>query len=61
MKDHELNRALEADRKEIEGALDETLSQTIREAWVPNTIAWVAVVGGGFLLNLLLLLLVSGG
>ncbi|HEX2765940.1 MAG TPA: hypothetical protein VHR55_04790 [Candidatus Limnocylindria bacterium] len=61
MKKHELNRALEADRKEIEGALEETLSQTIREAWLPNTVVWVGVVGGGFLLNLLVLLLVSVG
>lgn len=46
---------------EVEGALNQMLEDTIRQAAVPNTVVWVATVGGAFVLNLLLLVLVSGG
>ncbi len=52
---------LEEQRKEIEPALDATIEETIRAAALPNTIAWVATVVGAFVINLLLLILVTGG
>jgi hypothetical protein len=48
-------------RKEMEGALEKMIEETIRSSAVPNTLAWVGVVLGSFLLNLALLVLVSGG
>lgn len=48
-------------RKEIEDALNQTIEDTIRQAGPANAIAWFAVAGGAFLLNLLLLVVVSGG
>jgi hypothetical protein len=57
----ELSKELEREKKEIEQALNESLEATIREAWLPNTLAWLAVTLGAFLLNLLLLVLVAGG
>lgn len=52
---------LRRQRKEMEEALNGTIEDTIREAAVPNTLAWVIVVVGSFVINLLLLMLVSGG
>ena len=52
---------LKRQRKEMEEALNGTIEDTIREAALPNTIAWIVVVGGSFAINLLLLMLVSGG
>lgn len=52
---------LDRDRKELEPALSATTEETIRTSGPPNTLAWLAVVAGSFLLNLLLLLLVTGG
>lgn len=48
-------------RSEIEQALDETIEDTIATAGPMNALAWVAVALGGFLLNLGLLVLVTGG
>lgn len=48
-------------RKEIEQAVNETIEDTIRSAGPANTIAWLAVALGAFVLNLLVLVLVTGG
>jgi hypothetical protein len=48
-------------RKEMEGALEKMIEDTIRSSAVPNTLAWVGVVIGSFLVNLGLLVLVTGG
>ena len=55
-----LEQELERERKELEQSLDETLEATIREAWRTNTLVWVAVTAGAFVLNLLVLVLVAG-
>ena len=55
-----LEQELERERKELEQSLDETLEATIREAWRTNTLVWVAVTAGAFVLNLLVLILVAG-
>jgi hypothetical protein len=57
----ELTKKLEREKKELEQALNETIEDTFKQAWLPNTLAWVIVALGGFLLNLLLLILVTGG
>jgi hypothetical protein len=48
-------------RDEIQESLDGVIDDTIREAALPNALAWIVVVGGSFAINLLLLVLVSGG
>ncbi len=48
-------------RKEVEKAVNETIEDTIRSAGPANTIAWVAVTAGAFVLNVLVLVLVTGG
>ncbi|HEX7197536.1 MAG TPA: hypothetical protein VF364_11980 [Candidatus Limnocylindria bacterium] len=48
-------------RNEMEGALEAMIEETIRSSAVPNTLAWLGVVLGAFLVNLALLVLVSGG
>jgi hypothetical protein len=48
-------------RKEVEKAVNETIEETIRSAGPANTIAWVAVTAGAFVLNLLVLVLATGG
>jgi hypothetical protein len=48
-------------RKEMQGALEKLIEDTIRSSAVPNTLAWVGVVLGSFLINLGLLVLVTGG
>jgi hypothetical protein len=48
-------------RDELQDALDELLEEDIRTGFVPNTLAWIVVVLGSFLLNLGLLALVTGG
>ena len=52
---------LDRDRKELEPAVAATTEETIRTSGPTNTIAWLAVVIGSFLLNLLLLMMVTGG
>ena len=56
----EIRKQLEHDRKEIAKALDETLEETISQSWLPNTVAWIVVVAGGFVLNVLLLVAIAG-
>lgn len=48
-------------RREIEDALNQTIEDTIRKAGPMNALAWGGVAGGAFLLNLGLLVLVTGG
>ncbi len=60
MSDQE-TKELEQEKKQREKALNETIEETIRQAWLPNTLAWVGVALGAFALNLLLLILVTGG
>jgi hypothetical protein len=51
---------LRRDREELRRALDETIEDTIRQAWKVNAVAWVAVTAGAFAINLLVLVLVAG-
>jgi hypothetical protein len=48
-------------RDELQDALDELLEEDIRTGLVPNTLAWIGVVLGSFLLNLAILAIVTGG
>jgi hypothetical protein len=48
-------------KKEIEGEVNQMIEDTIKESWTPNTLAFLAVVVGSFVLNLLVLVLISGG
>ena len=48
-------------RDELHGALEQLLEEDIRNGLVPNTLAWIGVVLGAFLLNLGLLFVVTGG
>ena len=48
-------------KKEIEGEVNQMIEDTIKESWAPNTLAFLGVVVGSFVLNLLVLLLISGG
>jgi hypothetical protein len=52
---------LEKHRKELEETLNETIVDTIRQSALPNTIAFVGVVVVSFVVNLLLLIAVTGG
>jgi hypothetical protein len=51
---------LRRQRDEMQAALDATIEDTIREAWLPNTLAWIVTVGAAFLINIGLLLLLAG-
>ena len=53
-------RRAEALSQEVEGALNQMLEKTIRESAGPNALLWLATVGGAFVLNLLLIVLVAG-
>lgn len=57
----EQHKRLEQERKEIEQALSETIEDTIKKAGPVNALAWVAVTVGAFLLNLGLLVVITGG
>ncbi|MBW3612500.1 MAG: hypothetical protein KY392_01410 [Chloroflexi bacterium] len=48
-------------RREIEEDLNQTIEDTIRTHGPINALAWLAVAGGGFLLNLGVLVWVTGG
>jgi hypothetical protein len=52
---------MEKNRRELEQAVNETIEETIRSAGPINSLAWVGVVAGSFLINLLLLVVVAGG
>jgi hypothetical protein len=53
-------KSMEKRRKEVEQAVNETIEETIRSAGPANTIAWIGVTLGAFVLNLLVLVLVAG-
>lgn len=48
-------------RREVEEALNQTIEDTIRRHGPTNALAWTGVTVGAFLLNLGLLVLVTGG
>jgi hypothetical protein len=54
-------KSVQKRRKEVEKAVNETIEDTIRSAGPANTIAWIVVTAGAFVLNLLALILVTGG
>jgi hypothetical protein len=56
-----IDKELDRERKELKRSLDETLAASIREAWLRNTAVWLGVTLGAFALNLLVLVLVTGG
>ena len=56
-----IDKDLDRERKELQHSLDETLEASIREAWLLNTAVWLGVTLGAFALNLLVLVLVTGG
>ena len=51
---------LKRQREEMQAALEATIEDTIRDAWLPNTLAWIVTVGAAFLINIGLLLLLAG-
>jgi hypothetical protein len=53
-------KSMEKRRKEVEQAVNETIEETIRSAGPANTIAWIGVTLGAFVLNLLVLVRVAG-
>lgn len=55
------NAELERQQKELEQAVDEQIIDTMRSAALPNALAWVVVVGLSFVINLLVLIAISGG
>ena len=54
-------KRVEERKKEIEKALNETIEDTIKQAGPMNALAWTGVTLGAFLLNLLVLVAVTGG
>ena len=51
---------LKRQREEMQAALEATIEDTIREAWLPNALAWIVAVGAAFLINIGLLVLLTG-
>jgi hypothetical protein len=56
-----LREAVERFRKESEADLEGIIEDEIRESITPNSLAWVGVVVGAFVINLLLLVVITGG
>jgi hypothetical protein len=56
-----IDKDLDQERRELQQSLDETLEASIREAWLLNTAVWLGVTLGAFALNLLVLVVVTGG
>ena len=54
-------KSVQRHHKEVEKALDETIEDTIRNAGPTNALAWTGVTVGAFVLNLLVLVLISAG
>jgi hypothetical protein len=50
---------LRQQRAEMAKALNGTIEDTIRESWLPNTVAWIITVGAAFIINLVLLILLA--
>ena len=51
---------LKRQREEMQAALDATIEDNIRASWLPNTLAWIVTVGAAFVVNLGLLVLLTG-
>lgn len=51
---------MDSDRKDLEKDLAAEIEEVMKTSGAANSIAWVAVVGGAFVLNMLLLMLVAG-
>jgi hypothetical protein len=56
-----LREAVERFRKESEADLEGIIEDEIRESIALNSLAWVGVVVGAFVINLLLLVAITGG
>lgn len=56
-----IEKDLDQERKDLQQSLDETLEATIRQEWLRNSLVWLGVTLGAFALNLLVLVLVTGG
>jgi hypothetical protein len=54
-------RSLQELRDERRSHIESQLQSDIAQYALPNAIYWVAIVGGSFALNLILLILVTGG
>lgn len=52
---------MEKRRSELQETLDETIVDTIKQYGPANSLAWLGVVLGSFAINLLVLLLITGG
>jgi hypothetical protein len=57
----EQNAELDRQRKELDEALNEQIIETMRKSALPNAAAWALVVIGSFVINLLVLIAISGG
>ncbi len=57
----EQNAELDRQRKELDEALNEQIIETMRKAALPNAAAWAVVVIGSFVINLVVLIAISGG
>lgn len=60
-----MNDEIAKEREEREQVLERDLERLIidgfRKRWLGNTLAWVGVVFGAFVITLLVLMLVTGG
>ena len=56
-----LRDAVERFRSEHERELTQIIEDEIRQSIAPNALAWLAVVVGAFVINLLLLMAIAGG
>jgi hypothetical protein len=59
--DDELLKQAHGYSQEVEGALNQMVEETIRQSALPNSLVWIGTVAGAFVLNLLLLFIVTGG
>jgi hypothetical protein len=56
-----LRESVERFRAEHERELTQIIEDEIRESIVANALAWIGVVVGAFVINLLLLMAIAGG
>ena len=54
-------KRVEERKKEVEEALNKTIEDTIKQAGPMNSLAWAGVTVGAFVLNLLVLFVITGG
>jgi hypothetical protein len=59
--DDELLKQAHGYSQEVEGALNQMVEETIRQSAVANSLVWIGTVAGAFVLNLLLLFIVTCG